>query len=87
MKQTLIIVLKNKGEELSRIFGVIRRLGFEIEELTMGKTEDLNAYQIRMTVQESQSGHTVEYLKKQLSRLINIIKFSQTREPKSKTSG
>ena len=78
MTQTLIIVLTNKGEELSRIFGVIRRLGFEIEEFTMGKTEDLKAYQIRMTIQVCKNGHSVEYLKKQLSRLINIITISES---------
>ena len=78
MKQTLIILLINKGEELSRIFGVIRRLSFEIEELTMGKTGDPEAYRIRITVQESKSGHSMEYLKKQLSRLMNIIKITES---------
>lgn len=76
MEKTLLMSFINKGEELSRIVGVLRRLNFEICELVLKKTEYQELYRMRITVKEKSDGHCVEYLQKQLSKIINITQIS-----------
>lgn len=80
MNHTLIILVKNKGEELSRIFGLLRRLDFEIAEFTMKKAKGSELYQIEIVVIERSNGNSVEYLKKQLNKLINLTKIVHQKE-------
>lgn len=78
MKHTFIILLKNKGEDLSRFFGVIRRLNFKIEELTIKKTEDSEIYQIILIINEK-SNNTIEYLTRKLNQSISIVKITHVK--------
>lgn len=70
-KHILSVLVENKFGVLARISGLIAGRGFNIDSLAVGETEDPTTS--RMTIVVDGDDKTVEQVKKQLNRLIDII--------------
>jgi acetolactate synthase-1/3 small subunit len=67
------IVLHKPGV-LYEVANMFRRRGFNINSITVGKTEQQGL--ARMTIAVTGTEHTIEQIVKQLNKLINVIKVS-----------
>ncbi|MBI3615051.1 MAG: acetolactate synthase small subunit [Candidatus Omnitrophica bacterium] len=70
-KHVLSVLVENKFGVLARISSLIAGRGFNIDSLAVGETEDPTAS--RMTIVFDGDEKTIEQVKKQLNRLIDII--------------
>jgi acetolactate synthase-1/3 small subunit len=70
-KHILSVLVENKFGVLARIAGLIAGRGFNIDSLAVGETEDPTAS--RMTIVVDGDDKTVEQVKKQLNRLVDVI--------------
>ncbi|MBI3323834.1 MAG: acetolactate synthase small subunit [Candidatus Omnitrophica bacterium] len=78
-KHILSVLVENKFGVLARISSLIAGRGFNIESLAVGETEDPSAS--RMTIVFDGDEKTIEQIKKQLNRLIDVISIQDlTRE-------
>ena len=78
-KHILSVLVENKFGVLARISSLIAGRGFNIESLAVGETEDPTAS--RMTIVFEGDEKTIEQIKKQLNRLIDVIAIQDlTRE-------
>jgi len=68
MKQTLVALVENKPGVLNRVASLFRRRNFNIDSLTVGRTE--NPAISRMTIVMDADGDQV---KNQLYKLVNVI--------------
>jgi len=71
---TLQVLVENKAGVLSRVAGLFSRRGFNIESLTVGTCEEPGMS--RMTIVGLGDDAEVEQVKKQLNKLIDVIKVS-----------
>ncbi len=75
MKQhTLSVLVENRAGVLSRVTGLFSRRGFNIESLAVGTCEEEGTS--RITLVGSGDDREVEQVKKQLNKLIDVIKVS-----------
>lgn len=82
MKRHIISVLvENSSGVLSRIAGLFSRRAYNIESLTVGTTDDDRIS--RMTITVTDDGHSLEQIKKQLNKLIEVIKIIELKPEKS----
>jgi len=72
MKRTINIVVENKFGVLARIAGLFSGRGFNIKSLCAGET--LNPELSQMTVVAKGDDMIIEQIKKQLNKLINVVK-------------
>ena len=78
-KHIVSVMVENKFGVLARIAGLIAGRGFNIDSLAVGETEDPTAS--RMTIVFDGDEKTIEQIKKQLNRLIDVISIQDlTRE-------
>ena len=70
-KHILSVLVENKFGVLARISSLIAGRAFNIESLAVGETEDPTAS--RMTIVFDGDEKTIEQIKKQLNRLIDVI--------------
>jgi acetolactate synthase I/III small subunit len=70
-KHIVSVLVENKFGVLARISSLIAGRGFNIESLAVGETEDPTAS--RMTIVFEGDEKTIEQIKKQLNRLIDVI--------------
>ncbi|MBI1953662.1 MAG: acetolactate synthase small subunit [Candidatus Omnitrophica bacterium] len=70
-KHILSVLVENKFGVLARIASLIAGRGFNIDSLAVGETEDPTAS--RMTIVVDGDDKTVEQVKKQLNRLVDVI--------------
>ena len=70
----IAVLVEHKPGVLYEVANLFRRRGFNIESITVGKTEQKD--QARMTIAVNGNEHTVEQIIKQLNKLINVIKVS-----------
>lgn len=70
-KHVLSVLVENKFGVLARISGLIAGRGFNIDSLAVGETEDPTVS--RMTIVVDGDDKTIEQVKKQLNRLIDVI--------------
>ena len=78
-KHIVSVLVENKFGVLARISGLIAGRGFNIDSLAVGETEDPTASRMTMVVDGDEK--TVEQVKKQLNRLIDVISIQDlTRE-------
>lgn len=68
----LSLLVENNFGVLSRIAGLFARRGYNIDSLTVGTTEDAKVSRITITVTGDEE--IVEQIKKQLNKLIDVIK-------------
>jgi acetolactate synthase-1/3 small subunit len=80
MKHTLVALVENKPGVLNRVASLFRRKGFNIDSLTVGRTE--NPEISRMTIVVDAAHTDVSLVERNLSKLVNIIELQDvTREP------
>ncbi|MFH1854466.1 MAG: acetolactate synthase small subunit [Candidatus Omnitrophota bacterium] len=72
MKKTISVLVENHFGVLTHVSGLFSARGFNIDSLTVGETEDPTIS--RMTIVVDGDEKTLEQVKKQLNRLIDIIK-------------
>ncbi|MFQ6072591.1 MAG: acetolactate synthase small subunit, partial [Methanosarcinales archaeon] len=74
MKKTLAVLVENKPGVLARVSGLFSRRGFNIDSLVVGTTEKPDIS--RMTIVVDGDDRILEQVRKQLNKLINVIKIS-----------
>ena len=72
MRHTISVLVENKFGVLARISGLFSARGFNIISLAVGETEDPTVS--RMTIVVEGDEKTLEQIKKQLNKLIDVIK-------------
>ena len=78
IKHTLIALVEDKPGVLNRMVSLFRRRGFNIESLAVGHCELPNLS--RMTLVVSGAAVTVEQVRKQLDKLVDVVKVSDISE-------
>jgi acetolactate synthase-1/3 small subunit len=71
-KHIFSLVVENKPGVLARIAGLFARRGFNIQTLAAGPTEDPTLS--RLTITFDGALHQSEHVRKQLEKLVNVIK-------------
>ena len=71
-RHVLSVLVKNSSGVLSRVSGFFSRRGYNIDSLTVGRTEDEKIS--RMTIAIVGDNDTLEQVKKQLDKLEDVIK-------------
>lgn len=74
LKKTLAVLVENKPGVLARVSGLFSRRGFNIDSLVVGTTEKPDIS--RMTIVVDGDDRILEQVRKQLNKLINVIKIS-----------
>jgi len=72
-RHVLSVLVENQSGVLSRVSGLFSRRGYNIDSLTVGETEDPNTS--RMTIVVRGDDYILEQIKKQLNKLIDVIKI------------
>jgi acetolactate synthase-1/3 small subunit len=80
-KHCLSLIVENKFGVLTRISALFARRGYNIDSLTVGMTEDEEISRITMVV--TADDQTLEQIKKQLNKLINVIKVTELKKEES----
>ncbi len=73
MKHTLVALVEDKPGVLNRVASLFRRRGFNIESIAVGHTEQPN--RSRMTIVVEGDSAQVEQVRKQLDKVIEVIKI------------
>lgn len=71
-KHVLSVLVKNSSGVLSRVSGLFSRRGYNIDSLTVGRTED--PLISRMTITLMGDENVLEQVKKQLNKLEDVIR-------------
>jgi len=71
MKHVISVLVENRSGVLARIAGLFSSRGFNIDSLAVGETEDPTVS--RMTITVKGDDKTLEQVKKQLNKLIDVI--------------
>jgi len=74
MRHVISSVVENKAGVLAHIAGLFSSRGFNIDSLTVGRTEDPNMS--RMTIVTSGDDAILEQIRKQLGKVIDVIKVT-----------
>lgn len=72
-KHVLSVLVENQSGVLSRISGLFSRRGYNIHSLSVGETQDPGVS--RMTIVVDASEQILEQIKKQLNKLVDVIKI------------
>ena len=80
-KHTISILVENKPGVLQRVSGLFTRRNFNIDNITVGKTEDPKLS--RITIRTTGDTQTLEQITKQLNKLIEIIKVRELKQEKT----
>ena len=78
MKHTISVLVENKFGVLARISGLFSARGFNISSLAVGETDDPTVS--RMTIVVEGDDKTLEQIKKQSNKLIDVIKVVDYKE-------
>ncbi len=73
-KHTLIALVEDKPGVLNRVASLFRRRGFNIESIAVGQTEIAGLS--RMTILVDGTAAAVEQVRKQLDKLIDVVKVT-----------
>ena len=73
-KHTLVALVNDKPGVLNRVASLFRRRGFNIESIAVGHTEEEGLS--RMTIVVTGDSATVEQVRKQLDKVIDVVKVS-----------
>jgi len=77
-KHTLVALVEDKPGVLNRVASLFRRRGFNIQSLAVGHSEQAGLS--RMTVVVGGNSAEVEQVRKQLDKLINVVRVSDITE-------
>lgn len=78
LSKTLSVLVENRAGVLSQVVGLFSARGFNIISLAVGETEDPTMS--RITLVTSGDLRTMDQIKKQLNKLINVIKVQDLSE-------
>ncbi|NOZ38540.1 MAG: acetolactate synthase small subunit [Gammaproteobacteria bacterium] len=78
MRHIISLLMENEAGALSRVAGLFSARGYNIESLTVAPTEDSSLS--RMTLVTRGSDNVIEQIKKQLNKLIDIVKLADISE-------
>lgn len=78
MRHTLSVIVANKAGVLARIAGLFSRRGFNIDSLSVGKTETDDTSRITLVVNGDDK--TLDQVIKQLNKLIVVYKINDLTE-------
>ena len=84
-KFTLSVLVENKFGVLARVAGLFSARGFNICSLNVDETEDPSISRMVMVVEADEK--TLEQIKKQLNKLIDVIKVIDLTKEKEKKNG
>lgn len=73
MRHIISILLENESGALSRVSGLFSARGYNIETLTVAPTEDPTLSRITLVTRGSED--VIEQIKKQLNKLIDVVKL------------
>ena len=74
LKHTIVVLVADRPGVLNRVASLFRRRGFNIESIAVGLTEKKGVS--RMTIVVSGDAAMVEQVRKQLDKVIDVIKLS-----------
>lgn len=74
-KHLISVLVQNKSGVLARIAGLFSSRGYNIESLAVGETEDPEISRITLVTQGDQQ--IIEQIRKQLNRLIDVVKIHE----------
>ncbi|MBI4304250.1 MAG: acetolactate synthase small subunit [Chloroflexi bacterium] len=77
-KHTLVALVENKPGVLNRVASLFRRRGFNIESIAVGSSE--TAGLSRMTIVVDGTNTMVEQVRKQLDKVIDVVRVSDITE-------
>jgi acetolactate synthase-1/3 small subunit len=77
-RHTVVALVEDKPGVLNRVASLFRRRGFNIESIAVGHSEQPNLS--RMTIVTSGDSAQVEQVRKQLDKLIDVVKVSDITE-------
>ncbi len=77
-RHVLSVLVENQSGVLSRVSGLFSRRGYNIDSLTVGETED--PHTSRMTIVVRGDDYILEQIKKQLNKLIDVIKIIELKQ-------
>lgn len=80
-RYVLSVLVENHSGVLSRVAGLFSRRGYNIDSLSVGQTEDLHIS--RMTIVVRGDEYILEQIKKQLNKLIDVIKVMELKSEHS----
>ena len=80
-KHVLSVLVENHSGVLSRVSGLFSRRGYNIDSLSVGETEDPKIS--RMTIVADADEYTLEQIKKQLNKLVDVIKIIELKEDRA----
>jgi len=72
-KHTLSVTVENRPGVLTRVATLFRRRGYNIDSLTVGRTENPDVS--RMTIVVEGDDRVIEQVSKQLHKLVDVIKI------------
>lgn len=79
-KHTLVVLVADRPGILNRVASLFRRRGFNIDSIAVGHAEQPNLS--RMTIVVGGAEGTVEQVRKQLAKLVDVVRISDiTNEP------
>ncbi len=73
MRHVIAVLMENESGALSRVAGLFSARGYNIESLTVAPTDDPTLS--RMTIVTRGSEAVIEQIKKQLNKLIDVVKL------------
>lgn len=80
-RYVLSVLVKNAAGVLSKVTGLFSRRGFNIRSLSVGETTDPNVS--RITIEINGDEYILEQIKKQLNKLVDVVKVKSIRSNKS----
>jgi acetolactate synthase-1/3 small subunit len=84
MRHIISILMENESGALSRVAGLFSARAYNIESLTVAPTEDPSLS--RMTLVTWGSDEIIEQIKKQLNKLIDVVKLNDLSEGSAKNN-
>ena len=75
MRHTLSVLVENRPGVLARVAVMFRRRGFNIESLAVGPTERHDVS--RITLRVDCADHALEQLKKQIHKLVDVLRVNE----------
>ena len=72
MKHVITALVQNQPGVLAHVAGMFAARGFNIDSLVVGRTED--AAMSRMTIVAGGDDHVLEQIRKQLERIVTVVK-------------
>ena len=78
MRRIISILMENEAGALSRVAGLFSARGYNIESLSVAPTEDPSLS--RLTLITGGSDEIMEQIKKQLNKLIDVVRLSDLTE-------